>query len=92
MAAVSGHVVDEGCIVPRELNIRTDVVQHKLMKGDVNDHECPGNEEECHATVAKATCTVDRVDHKHGPSCGHEIVPHDDHIDYFVGGRFCFPR
>jgi len=25
--------------------------------------------------------------HKHGPGCGHEAVPHGDHIDYLVDGR-----
>lgn len=24
-------------------------------------------------------------DHMHGPSCGHEMVPHGDHVDYLVG-------
>ena len=25
--------------------------------------------------------------HRHGPGCGHEAVPHDDHSDYFVAGH-----
>lgn len=25
--------------------------------------------------------------HAHGPSCGHEAVPHGDHVDYLVDGR-----
>lgn len=25
--------------------------------------------------------------HRHGPDCGHEAVPHGDHIDYLVDGR-----
>lgn len=25
--------------------------------------------------------------HQHGPGCGHEAVPHGDHIDYLVDGR-----
>ena len=25
--------------------------------------------------------------HVHGPGCGHEAVPHGDHIDYLVDGR-----
>ena len=28
-----------------------------------------------------------RCSHKHGPSCGHEAVPHGDHVDYLVSGR-----
>jgi hypothetical protein len=30
--------------------------------------------------------------HKHGPSCGHEAVPHGDHVDYLVGGRLHHPH
>jgi hypothetical protein len=25
--------------------------------------------------------------HKHGNGCGHEAVPHGDHVDYLVGGH-----
>lgn len=25
--------------------------------------------------------------HVHGPGCGHEPVPHGDHVDYLVNGR-----
>src|ERR1700755_446738 len=25
--------------------------------------------------------------HVHGPGCGHEAVPHGDHVDYLVDGR-----
>jgi hypothetical protein len=25
--------------------------------------------------------------HAHGPNCGHEAIPHGDHIDYLVNGR-----
>ena len=30
--------------------------------------------------------------HKHGPSCGHEAVPHGEHIDYLVSGRLHHPH
>ena len=25
--------------------------------------------------------------HRHGPDCGHEAVPHGDHVDYLVKGH-----
>ena len=25
--------------------------------------------------------------HVHGPGCGHEAIPHGDHVDYIVNGR-----
>jgi hypothetical protein len=30
--------------------------------------------------------------HKHGPGCGHEAVPHGDHVDYLVDGRLHHPH
>lgn len=33
-----------------------------------------------------------RCSHQHGPSCGHEAVPHGDHVDYLVGGRLHHPH
>jgi hypothetical protein len=30
--------------------------------------------------------------HVHGPGCGHEAVPHRDHIDYLVDGHLHHPH
>jgi DNA-binding transcriptional ArsR family regulator len=30
--------------------------------------------------------------HVHGPGCGHEAVPHGDHVDYLVGDRLHHPH
>lgn len=30
--------------------------------------------------------------HQHGPDCGHEAVPHGDHVDYLVDGRLHHPH
>jgi hypothetical protein len=30
--------------------------------------------------------------HVHGPDCGHERVPHGDHLDYLVMGRLQHPH
>jgi hypothetical protein len=30
--------------------------------------------------------------HEHGPNCGHEPIPHGDHIDYVVNGRLHHPH
>lgn len=35
---------------------------------------------------------VESCDHKHGEGCGHEAVPHGDHIDYLVNGRLHHPH
>ncbi len=28
--------------------------------------------------------------HVHGKGCGHEQIPHGDHVDYLVEGRLCY--
>jgi|SRR5436309_2439659 hypothetical protein len=30
--------------------------------------------------------------HRHGSDCGHEAVPHGDHVDYLVDGRLHWPH
>lgn len=30
--------------------------------------------------------------HRHGPDCGHEAVPHGDHVDYLVDERLHHPH
>jgi hypothetical protein len=39
------------------------------------DHKCQGHDS----------------GHKHGSSCGHEAVPHADHVDYLVEGHLHSP-
>jgi hypothetical protein len=36
---------------------------------------------------AETTTACAESGHVHGPGCGHEAVPHGDHIDYLVDGR-----
>lgn len=40
------------------------------------------NPDQCNRTH---NCGADG--HVHGPGCGHEQVPHGDHVDYLVDGR-----
>lgn len=63
-------------------------------------HEKSGRVEE--HTIAVTTQNPDRCEaanraeakpgHKHGPNCGHEAVPHGDHVDYLVDGRLQHPH
>ena len=40
---------------------------------------------------AKCTPQV-HCSHAHGPNCGHQAVPHGDHVDYLVDGRLHHPH
>lgn len=32
-------------------------------------------------------CSDHSSDHIHGPGCGHEVIPHGDHVDYLVNSH-----
>ncbi len=51
------------------------VTEHVIAVSDTNPAECN-----------QAAEGID-PDHVHGPGCGHEAVPHGDHVDYLVNGR-----
>jgi hypothetical protein len=36
-------------------------------------------------------CGAHQANHTHGPACGHEAVPHGDHVDYLVAGHLHHP-
>jgi zinc transport system permease protein len=37
--------------------------------------------------AARSHRHAERHDHEHGPDCGHEAIPHDDHVDYLHDGH-----
>jgi hypothetical protein len=58
------------------------VEEHTLAVGGANPAACTPN----HA------CSGHAQDHVHGPNCGHEAVPHGDHVDYLVNGHLHHPH
>jgi hypothetical protein len=58
------------------------VEEHVLSVGDVNPAEC----------TPQHDCGAHDKTHKHGPDCGHEPVPHGDHVDYLVEGHLHHPH
>jgi hypothetical protein len=71
-----------------------------LHDGALHHHGADGVEE--HAVPVSASnpadCTgghsCDEHDgsHEHGPGCGHDAVPHGDHVDYLVAGHLHHPH
>ncbi|MGN6111077.1 MAG: hypothetical protein ACTHU0_38625 [Kofleriaceae bacterium] len=64
-------------------------------------HEHAGHIDECAIEIGAANpavCTPDHscgdhgVAHAHGPGCGHEAIPHGDHVDYIVAGHLHHPH
>jgi hypothetical protein len=58
------------------------VDEHKIAVGGSNPAAC---------TPAHACGAHDKA-HVHGPGCGHEAVPHGDHVDYLVAGHLHHPH
>lgn len=59
-----------------------DVDSHAVAVSDANPAHCTTGHE----------CDEHESGHEHGPACGHEAVPHGDHIDYLVGGHLHHPH
>ena len=64
-------------------------------------HEHDGHVDECTIAVDAANpaactpahaCGAHTTDHVHSTDCGHEAVPHGDHVDYLVDGHLHHPH
>ena len=67
-------------------------LHHTGADGSVSEHAIdvgPANPAEC---TPHHACAGHAVGHKHGPDCGHEAVPHGDHVDYLVSGHLHHPH
>jgi hypothetical protein len=53
------------------------VDEHSVSVGSVNPSACTPDHD----------CRAHNHEHTHGPTCGHERVPHGDHVDYLVGAH-----
>lgn len=56
--------------------------EHRLAVGDANPDRCTPQHE----------CGGHEAGHAHGRDCGHEAVPHGDHVDYLVGNHLHHPH
>lgn len=55
--------------------------EHSVAVSDSNPDLCAPHE-----------CSSHEADHVHGHGCGHQAVPHGDHIDYLVDGHLHHPH
>lgn len=56
---------------------------HHPHEGHYDEHSLDVNE----INPAECNHTFNCGEHVHGEGCGHEAIPHGDHIDYIVNGR-----
>jgi hypothetical protein len=77
-----GHVdyLHDGCLHHQGPDGVAD--EHAVAVSSANPADCtPGHD-----------CGGHPARHVHGAGCGHEAVPHGDHVDYLVGGHLHHPH
>jgi len=65
---------------------------HHVHGNHVDEHVVEStarNRSEC---TPNHSCGGHERGHVHGPGCGHERVPHADHVDYLVDGHLHHPH
>ena len=67
-------------------------LHHTTAGGVVEEHTIPVNAANPAACTPRHDCGGHPRDHVHGPDCGHEAVPHGDHVDYLVDGHLHHPH
>lgn len=58
---------------------------HSIHEGHVDEHVLEVTASNPASCTPQHLCTGHAQDHQHGENCGHESVPHGDHVDYLVG-------
>ena len=58
------------------------VDEHTIEVSDANPERCTPDHD----------CGAHEKGHVHGPGCGHEAVPHGDHVCYLVNGHLHHPH
>jgi len=62
-------------------------LHHQSSAGVVEEHSLDVNEANPANCSGGHVCSGHDAAHVHGPGCGHEAVPHGDHVDYLVDGH-----
>ena len=65
---------------------------HFLHDGHVDEHVITVGERNPDDCTPNHSCGSHDTAHVHGASCGHEAIPHGDHVDYLVDGHLHHPH
>ena len=65
---------------------------HHAHQGHYDEHAIEVSAKNPVACTPKHDCRAHAADHQHGPGCGHESLPHGDHVDYLVEGHLHHPH
>jgi hypothetical protein len=65
---------------------------HNIHGDHVDEHRLPDGAKNPSSCTPKHQCSEHANSHVHGAQCGHERVPHGDHVDYAVGTHLHHPH
>lgn len=65
---------------------------HHSHQGHYDEHAIEVSAENPDACTPNHDCQGHAAEHRHGSGCGHEAVPHGDHVDYLVEGHLHHPH
>ena len=65
---------------------------HHPHEGHVDEHTVEVSGENPDSCTSNHRCDGHDAGHVHGPGCGHEVVPHGDHVDYRVADHLHHPH
>lgn len=67
-------------------------LHHPTAAGAVEEHRLAVDATNPAACTPSHDCGGHDAAHVHGAGCGHEAVPHGDHVDYLVAGHLHHPH
>lgn len=65
---------------------------HSPHEDHYDEHSLAVNEANPAGCTPEHSCAGHGASHVHGPECGHQAVPHGDHVDYLVDGHLHHPH
>ena len=65
---------------------------HRLHGDHVDEHQLDVSGQNPAACTPDHSCSAHGQEHRHGAGCGHQAVPHGDHVDYLAGDHLHHPH
>lgn len=63
---------------------------HHIHGDHIDEHALAVSIENPAACTPAHDCNGHEAGHRHSADCGHQAIPHGDHVDYVVGGHLHF--
>jgi len=65
---------------------------HHSHENHIDECEVPISTSNPNACTPAHQCAAHAQTHVHGANCGHDAIPHGDHVDYVVGDHLHHPH